>query len=128
MTERSTITEDRLKWPSRTTTPLQTRCHPCTRDFLGLENGASYELWKSRSIVSVKASGDKHFSYEKSSLCNIVDHEDGDRGGQQDCEDGPGTREVTTAGYRVVVGIEIFDISKARFFRPIEKEEEMCLR
>ena len=67
MTERSTITDDRLKWQSRTTTPLQTRCHPCTRDFLCLENGASYELWKSRSIMHVKDSGDKHFLYGKSS-------------------------------------------------------------
>ena len=67
MTERSTIMEDQLKSPSRTTAPLQTRSHPCTRDFLCLENGASYELWKSRSIMPVKASGDKHFSYGKSS-------------------------------------------------------------
>ena len=27
----------------------------------------SYDLWKSRSIMPVKASGDKHFSYGKSS-------------------------------------------------------------
>ena len=67
MTERSTITEDRLKSQSTTIARLQTRSHPCTRDFLCCENGASYELWKSRSIMHVKDSGDKHFLYGKSS-------------------------------------------------------------
>ena len=53
MTERSTITEDQLKLQRRTTAALQTRSHPCTQDFLCLENGASFELWKSRSIISI---------------------------------------------------------------------------
>ena len=57
--------EDRLKSQSRTTARLQTRSHPSMQSCL--ENGASYELWKSRSIMHVKDSGDKHFLYGKSS-------------------------------------------------------------